>query len=292
MSSQQKICKICGQLNGSLPYHYHSKHSYCDQCQESFGDRAGIINHLIQDHHKKLKCDFCHIQTLTEAILEQHIIRKHQSTAASKSLKKFQCPICPFVAKYMNILQKHVETKHARASSIPTYRCHLCRYVTRDKDGFHTHMKLEHKSVNVKDIPNDDESDESSDEIEVVSPPNKKAKIEDLPSPNEVCMICQVGIDDEVHYQIEHQDCCQTNFKSANDVIEHHAIVHLQRNIYQCNLCDYYGFTVESVQTHRDLSHDSEVKYMCGDCELIFDSEPILLAHAKEVHPELEVKVE
>lgn len=309
MSSQQKMCTICGALNGSLPYHYHSKHNYCDPCKETFTDRTGVINHLVQEHHKKLKCDFCHVQTLTEAILEQHIIRKHQSTAASKSLKKFQCELCPFVAKYINILQKHVETKHARRSSIPTYRCHLCRYVTREKAGLQKHLKLEHKSSKMPPNPQEaelddfDDIDEDDDKKSLGKSvgsdtnggpsPAKKAKTEfipapaekELPSPNEVCMVCHAKIKDEVHYQIEHQGCfpCQKTFRSVNDIIEHHAIIHLKKTIFQCNMCDYYGFTMRGVQEHRNLSHNS-VKYMCGDCGVIFDSEVILLAHAADIH--------
>ena len=283
MASQQKMCALCGTLNGSLPYHYHSKHNYCDPCKETFPDRGSIILHLMQRHNKKLKCPFCNIQTLTEAILEQHIIRKHQSTTTSQSLKKFQCHLCPFVAKYKNILVKHVETKHAAGSALPTYRCHLCRYVTREKEGLAKHLKLEHKSFQLPpnmvlntcdyDDDYDDDEDDDDDEDEVIE--NHKEYITDQKQVIQNYVMAKEGSVPEATPQIK-SDSPPPSKKAKTEVAT--LAINPEERPSPSDVCMICQEELED-EIHYSIEHQE-----CSQCHKVFVSANEIIEHYAIVH--------
>ena len=75
---------------------------------------------------------------------------------------------------------------------------------------------------------------------------------------------------------------CDKVFVTHLDMLNHHAKEHTEEKKFNCDQCDYKGFTQKNVAYHKESAHQGQVR--CDICHNLFKSERTLKKHHKEVH--------
>lgn len=132
-----KKCKYCDKLfsnrSGRLYHqeqvHFQRKRFSCDQCENAFGLKQTLMNHIRNKHSNNVRnfsCEMCTKTYKTKAALHNHRVYH------SKDDPKYHCNYCDKKFHFNFLLQQH-ETIHLGNSK--TFDCTVCQksFNTRNK---------------------------------------------------------------------------------------------------------------------------------------------------------------
>jgi hypothetical protein len=112
---------------------------FCDICEKSYANKAGLRLHKLHVHEKYSKevpCDVCGISFRTRELLKQHREREHSSEP------KFVCDECG--QRFGN--SYHLK-RHMTSHSDDGFPCSRCSRVFTRKDGLDTHFSHAHRDT-------------------------------------------------------------------------------------------------------------------------------------------------
>lgn len=106
-------CTLCNETLESimsLKLHFASRHSdkRCSACHESFRSERDFKSHIQSKHSSAdlIRCIFCRVTCTTELEMHFHFLSTH--------VKQFRCPACSESFHVEFLLDRHLQTHHAR----------------------------------------------------------------------------------------------------------------------------------------------------------------------------------
>lgn len=85
--------------------------------------------------------------------------------------------------------------------------------------------------------------------------------------------------------------CCNCNFSTSDEMIEHVKQSPIKIKTYSCSLCFLEFFTTAELKEHKEHDHSIFVsKYKCDECDAEYKT-PVLLATHKKKHDEIAQKL-
>lgn len=109
-------CTLCNDTLESimsLKLHFASRHSdkRCSACHENFRSEREFKNHIQAKHSggDLIRCIFCRVTCSSELEMHFHFLSTH--------VKQFKCPACSECFHVEFLLDRHLQTHHARSDS-------------------------------------------------------------------------------------------------------------------------------------------------------------------------------
>lgn len=136
-------CDYCSKrylLRGLLKKHIYTSHLKhrlfeCDDCGESFSSRAGIVNHLRQNHMVVLYCHICFKRFFRDSDFVRH------KRAKCRPPPNVPCEICNKTFPTVARLSHHLRDTHGPER----YQCDICGDKFKHRSSLPRHFRLVHK---------------------------------------------------------------------------------------------------------------------------------------------------
>ncbi|CAH1982134.1 unnamed protein product [Acanthoscelides obtectus] len=223
----------------------------CSHCDESFASYTSLNDHILRKHPsfaasikcEIYKCEKCTFSTTINAKLEKHLL-SHPGTPSSYILN-----VCVYCSKKFYGKQKmndHVLKNHPNAVEVLDYKvleCEKCKYKTTIKSSLRSHMNKHSQNI---------------DEV-------KKC----------------------VH--------CTATFKNTTTLNNHIIRMHpkfidtITGKIHKCEKCEYKTSLSSAIRAHIISKHPEIVPISkfktCLHCKAVFTAKPSLDDHIIKSHP-------
>jgi len=110
----------------------------CDQCEQSFNDKAGLKVHQEAKHGtgRSFTCDVCGKKFSAARFMTQH--RREQHEEGEK--RRIKCDLCDFSSLGVRNLRKHIKTMHNE--NVPVFKCSYCSTTSKSKGNIIVHEKI------------------------------------------------------------------------------------------------------------------------------------------------------
>ena len=214
----------------------------CDICAKVFTSHEGYDGHMKSVHneykitakHLVKSCDKCDTKFTEPQNFDEHVkICLHQN-------KNFKCKFCDTNWNSNSSLEFHMVIDHKKILHV----CDICGVILRDRTSLNKHKKSIHENVFdcVCDI--------------CAKPIRTNALLKKQLANNH-------NIGDKKHLC----DICGKGFTDNFTLKQHHLQVHVRIKSFQCEKCDWVGYTPSKLHQHMQTKHIRDKIYPCELCD-------------------------
>ena len=159
------ICNIRFENKELLQKHIEKEHissniRECSSCNEKFRNNDLFEQHMKTTHilEQAFKCAHCDEEFATEKELDGHVENVH-----TMNVDPFECRICNFTGKTVEVMQNHIIEKHYHTDENNQFTCDECVYKCDTRRQLKKHFEEHHGDI----CPVDNQNKPSNNEIKL-----------------------------------------------------------------------------------------------------------------------------
>ena len=260
--------------------HDASKDMKCEDCNESFLDKATYRKHRKSVHNedKAIICAACKAAFDSRSDYYNHMNRTHENGE-----KQFQCPTCEKAFNNNCALQDHVLIHTGEKP----HKCSVCDYAFRLKGSLNVHMR-----IHTGEKPHQCEQCEQAfvqkaHLLRHIGVHHSKGEPDKSAHKVHKCDKCSAKYEypsELKRHMMKHKESatfaceiCQMTF-SRPQRLRWHMAKHSGEALHQCKICDKTFPYASALKKHK-LTHSSHSEYQCLQCSATFRQSSSLEAH-------------